>query len=161
MKTVTIALVLCGLIAAQDMSSCPMHKRKSDHQADVEKYGDEAMGFAHNKTTHHFRVSPDGGAIEISVNDVEDSENLTAIRLHLKHVALMFSNGDFSVPMFVHSTVPPGVNEMTYRRANIRYTFEEMPAGGRVRIVTDNCDALNAVHDFLVFQIQEHPIRRR
>jgi hypothetical protein len=78
------------------------------------------------------------------------------IRLHLKQIAMMFSSGDFSIPMFVHSEVPPGTTEMTDRRAQITYTFEELPAGGRVRIVTQNRDALNAIHDFLNFQIQDH-----
>jgi hypothetical protein len=76
--------------------------------------------------------------------------------MHLKHIVAMFSKGDFSIPMFVHSEVPPGVTEMKDRRAEITYTFEELPAGGRVRITTVNHDVLNAVHDFLAFQIQDH-----
>jgi hypothetical protein len=151
-----IFVVLCGLqVTAQDMKSCPMHD-KSQHQADIEKHGDMAMGFPHNKTTHHFRLSSDGGVIEVAVNDAKDSDDLQAIRMHLKHVAAMFSNGDFSVPMFVHSEVPPGVSEMKDRRADITYTFEELATGGRVRITTTNRDALNAVHDFLNFQITDH-----
>ena len=157
MKTLAIFVVLCGLrVAAQDMS-CPMHNNvKSEHQADVEKHGDMAMGFPHDKTTHHFRLSPDGGAIEVTVNDAKDAENLKAIRMHLKHIVSMFSNGDFSIPMFVHSKVPPGTTEMKDRQADITYTFEELSGGGRVRIVTQNRDALNAIHDFLNFQIQDH-----
>jgi len=58
--------------------------------------------------------------------------------------------------MFVHSQVPPGVTEMKDKRAEISYTFEELPTGGRVRIKTKNHDALNAVHDFLNFQIEDH-----
>ena len=78
------------------------------------------------------------------------------IRMHLKHITSMFSNGDFSIPMFVHSEIPPGTTEMKDRRAEIAYTFEELPTGGRVRITTTNHDALNAVHDFLNFQIADH-----
>lgn len=158
MKTPVILALFCGLqVTAQDMKSCPMHqKTKSEHQADVEKHGDEAMGFPHDKTTHHFRLLPDGAAIEVTVNDAKDLENLGMIRMHLKHVAAMFSNGDFSIPMFVHSEVPPGATEMKDRRADITYTFEELPTGGRVRITTANYDALNAVHDFLTFQITDH-----
>jgi len=133
-----------------------MHKRNSEHQLEVEKHGDEAMGFPHDKTTHHFRLSTDGGSIEVTVNDPKDTQDLTAIRGHLQHIAVMFSNGDFSVPMFIHSEVPPGVQEMKDRRADITYSFEEMPGGGRVRIATVNRDALNAVHDFLIFQIRDH-----
>ena len=36
-----------------------------DRLADVNQRGDHAMGFAHEKTTHHFRLYPDGGAIVI------------------------------------------------------------------------------------------------
>jgi hypothetical protein len=155
MKTLAIALMLCGLSFSQDMASCPMHN-KSKHQADVETHGDAAMGFPHDKTTHHFRLSVDGGAIEVTVNDSKDTDDLQAIREHLKHIAVMFSNGDFSVPMFVHSEVPPGVSEMKDRKTDIIYTFEETPTGGKVRIATANRDALNAVHDFLIFQIRDH-----
>ena len=115
-----------------------------------------AMGFPHDKTTHHFRLLPDGGAIEVTVNDAKDTDDLQMIRMHLKHITAMFSNGDFSVPMFVHSEVPPGATEMKDRRADITYTFEELPLGGRIRITTTNRDALNAVHDFLNFQITDH-----
>jgi hypothetical protein len=158
MKTLVIFALFCGLqLAAQDMKSCPMHKdTKSDHQANIEKHGDEAMGFPHDKTTHHFRLLPDGGAIEVTVNDAKDVENLRMIRMHLKHITAMFSNGDFSIPMFVHGEIPPGTTEMKDRRADIAYTFEELPAGGSVRIATTNHDALNAVHDFLSFQIADH-----
>jgi hypothetical protein len=45
---------------------------------------------------------------------------------------------------------------MKDRRADISYTFEELATGGRVRITTTNRDALNAVHDFLNFQISDH-----
>jgi hypothetical protein len=158
MKALAIFALFCGLqLAAQDMKSCPMHEQtKSDHQSDVEKHGDMAMGFPHDQTTHHFRLLPGGGTIEVTVNDAKDAENLGMIRTHLKHVASMFSNGDFSVPMFVHSETPPGTTEMKDRRADIAYTFEELPTGGRVRITTTNRDALNAVHDFLNFQIADH-----
>lgn len=161
MKIVIALLLFFGLqLVAQDMQSCPMHKEhmkaESQHQADVEKHGDEAMGFPHDGTTHHFRLLPDGGAIEVTVNDTKDSQNVQAIRSHLTRIVGMFGNGDFSIPMFVHSQVPPGVSEMKERRGEISYSFEELPDGGRVRIKTSNRDALNAIHDFLIFQIQDH-----
>jgi hypothetical protein len=161
MKTIIAVLLFGGLqLAAQDMQSCPMHKQHtkevSQHQADVEKHGDEAMGFPHDKTTHHFRLYSDGGAIEVTANDSNDSQNMQAILLHLTHIATMFSNGEFSIPMFVHDQVPPGVPVMKEKHAEISYSFEELPAGGRVRIKTTNPDALKAIHDFLRFQIEDH-----
>jgi hypothetical protein len=161
MKTVIAFLILGALhLAAQDMQSCPTHKehmkQAAQHQADVEKHGDEAMGFPHDKTTHHFRLYSDGGAIEVSVNDNQDSQNLQAIRSHLTHIVTMFSNGEFSIPMFIHDRVPPGVSMMKVKRADISYSFEELPAGGEVRIKTANPDALKAIHEFLRFQIADH-----
>jgi hypothetical protein len=79
---IVIALFLfCGpQLVVQDMQSCPMHKEhmkaESQHQADVAKHGDEAMGFPHDGTTHHFRLLPDDGAIEVTVNDSKDTQNV-------------------------------------------------------------------------------------
>ncbi len=161
MKTVIVFLLVCGLrLTAQDMQSCPMHdehmKAASQHQADVEKHGDQAMGFPHDKTTHHFRLYADGGAIEVTANDGKDSQNIEAIRSHLTHIAAMFSDGNFSIPMFVHDQVPPGVPVMKENHSQISYNFEELSMGGRVRIKTANPEALKAVHDFLQFQIDDH-----
>jgi hypothetical protein len=161
MKTVVTFLFLCGLqLAAQDMQSCPMHKEQmagtSQHQADVEKQGDEVMGFPHDKTVHHFRLYSDGGAIEVTVTDSSDSQNVQAIQSHLAHITVLFSNGDFSIPMFVHDQTPPGVPAMKENRAEISYSFEPLPTGGRVRIKTTNPEALKATHDFLRFQIKDH-----
>jgi hypothetical protein len=161
MKTV-IAFLMFGVLqlASQDMQSCPMHKEHvkeaGEHQTDVEKHGDEAMGFPHAKTVHHFRLYSDGGAIEVTVNDDKDSPNLQAIRSHLTHIVTMFSNGEFSIPMFIHDQVPPGVPVMKEKGAEISYTFEELLAGGKVRIKTTNPEALKAIHDFLRFQIADH-----
>jgi hypothetical protein len=159
---IVIAFLMFGALqlAAHDMESCPMHKEHmkeaGQHQADVEKHGDEAMGFPHDKTTHHFRLYSDGGAIEVIVNDNKDSQNLRAIRSHLTHTVTMFSNGEFSIPMFVHDQVPPGVPVMKEKHTEISYSFEELPAGGRVRIKTENRDVLDAIHEFLRFQIADH-----
>jgi hypothetical protein len=68
----------------------------------------------------------------------------------------MFSNGEFSIPIFVHDHVLPGVPVMKDKRAEISYTFEEFPTGGRVRIKTTNVNALKAIQDFLRFQIEDH-----
>jgi hypothetical protein len=38
----------------------------------------------------------------------------------------------------------------------IRSMSNQSGGGGRVRIATANRDALNAVHDFVIYQIQDH-----
>src|SRR5208282_6125818 len=87
-----------------DMQSCPMHKQhttETSHHAVVEEHGDQAMGFSHDATTHHFRMAANGGAIEVTANDPNDKPSTEAIRSHLSQIAVMFGNGDFSTPMFV------------------------------------------------------------
>ena len=139
-----------------DMRDCPMHAQQPAHKEVVESHGDQAMGFSHDKTTHHFRMMADGGAIEVTVNDPNDKVNTTAIRSHLSHIAMMFSNGDFSTPMFIHDGIPPGVTTMKLVRTAIQYTYNEMPTGAMVRIKSDDPIAVASIHDFLRFQIKEH-----
>jgi hypothetical protein len=76
--------------------------------------------------------------------------------MHLGHIAQVFQNGDFDIPMFVHDTVPPGMTEMKTLRKTIDYSFEETPNGGRIVISSKNKEALTAIHRFLRFQIEEH-----
>lgn len=114
------------------------------------------MGFSHEKSSHHFRLLLDGGAIEVIANEPDDSATRDEIRAHLTHIAQMFTEGNFQLPMFIHDKVPPGVPVLESKRAAISYTFEPTPTGGRVRIATADKDALGAIHQFLAFQIDDH-----
>jgi len=120
------------------------------------KRGDQAMGFSQEKTTHHFRLFKDGGAIEVTAKDPKDTASRDEIRQHLSHITQMFAAGNFNVPMLIHATTPPGVPTMKDLRDQIRYVFQEMDSGARIRISTTNPQALAAIHSFLRFQIEEH-----
>lgn len=133
-------------------TECPMH----DAHAKMEERGEKGMGFSQTSTAHHFLINPNGGTIEVSVKDPSDAADRDAIRMHLGHIAKAFQSGDFDIPMFVHDTVPPGVPEMRRLQKEIQYTFEESPSGGRVVISSANQDAVEAIHKFLKFQIEEH-----
>ncbi len=126
------------------------------HHAAVSERGDHVMGFDHEKTTHHFRLSKQGGAIEVTANDATDTASRDAIRSHLSHIARMFSEGDFQAPMLIHDRVPPGVPVMQRKKAVIGWKYEDMPSGGRVLVTTADTEALSAVHEFLRFQIEDH-----
>ena len=128
----------------------------ADHHSGVNSRGDQAMGFSHDKTTHHFLLRSDGGVIAIEANDPMDTESRDEIRQHLTHIAGMFSAGNFEAPMFIHDQVPPGVPVMKSLKTRITYKFELLEHGGQVRIVTKDSEAVKAVHDFLRFQITDH-----
>lgn len=126
------------------------------HHADVNTRGDEVMGFDHEKTTHRFHLTSDGGAIEVEANDPKDTASRDQIREHLSHIAQMFADGDFTAPMLIHAQTPPGVAAMKRLRAKIQYRFEETERGGQIRITTTNREALAAIYEFLRFQITDH-----
>ncbi len=114
------------------------------------------MGFSHETTTHHFRLTPSGGAIEVTANDPNDAKSREQIRMHLTHITKLFSAGDFNVPMFIHDTNPPGAATMSKLRDQIRYQWKETPRGATIRIFSKNQDAVEAIHQFLRFQITDH-----
>jgi hypothetical protein len=58
--------------------------------------------------------------------------------------------------MLIHDQTPPGVPILQRLKAEITYKFENTDQGARVRIMTKNAEALNAIHEFLRFQIKEH-----
>src|SRR5882724_8009176 len=126
------------------------------HHDAVNQRGDHVMGFSHEKTTHHFRLYKDGGAIEVTANDAKDTDSRDQIRMHLGHIAKMFAAGDFNAPMLVHDRVPPGVPTLQKLKADVQYRFEQTDRGATIRIETANPEALKALHEFLRFQIEDH-----
>ena len=129
---------------------------ETSSQHDMEHHGEDVMGFSQTKTAHHFFLTKDGGVIEVTAKDPKDTVSQNQIRMHLPHIATAFASGDFTDPMEVHDQTPPGVPTMKRLKAQIQYKYEETNTGGRVLIHTDNTKAIEAIHDFLRFQIREH-----
>jgi hypothetical protein len=124
-----------------------------DHHGSAES----VMGFDQERTSHHFFLFTDGGAIDVSVKDGSDTKNREAIRSHLPHIAVMFGSGNFNAPMLVHDSANvPGTKVLTSRKEAVRYQYVETPNGGRVNVITRDREALEALHSFLKFQIAEH-----
>src|SRR5215207_10111704 len=118
----------------RDKNSCPMHKKhmaeaQDRHMRELNERGDAAMGFDQVKTTHHFRLLRDGGAIEVEANDPGDRASTDQVRRHLEHISGMFAAGDFSTPFAVHARTPSGVSDMERLKAAITYTYEETARG--------------------------------
>ncbi len=145
--TAALAFIAIGAVAAE---------QNHDQHAQMNQRGAQVMGFDQEKTTHHFYLYSEGGAIDVAVNDVADKTNLDAIRAHLPHIAMLFSEGNFEAPMLVHDTNVPGTAKMGMLKDYITYKYAETPKGGRVNIITTDPEALAAVHAFLKFQITDH-----
>jgi hypothetical protein len=132
------------------------HMAQLRKQAEMKKRGNAAMGFDQDETTHHFLLSPNGGSIQVEVNDNADTASRDAIRSHLKSISEQFTNGDFSAPFATHNETIPGVATMQRLKSKIQYGYEEKPGGGVVRIQSKDRSAIEAVHSFLQYQINEH-----
>jgi hypothetical protein len=145
--TVALVLIAVSLVTAQ---------QDLDQHHQMNQHGAQVMGFDQEKTTHHFYLYADGGAIDVAVNDASDKTNLDAIRAHLPHIATMFSHGNFDAPMLVHDTNVPGTVEMAKLKDRINYKYAQTSKGGRVIIIATDAEALKAVHAFLKFQITDH-----
>jgi TusA-related sulfurtransferase len=107
-------------------------------------------------TTHHFHLLRTGGTIEVVADNPSDAQSLKAIRNHMAMIAGLFSQSDFSLPMFIHANTPPGIETMKRLRTEITYHAEDTPRGAQVRITTKDPEALRAIHRFLRFQIEDH-----
>ncbi len=168
---VLAALVAACFVSAPSYSQAQPNSQKGNPKSDattpspghdahsaMNARGESAkgMGFSQNSTVHHFLLKPDGGVIQVEVKDSSDTANRDILRAHLTHTAREFSRGNFALPMFVHDSIPPGTAAMKRLRKKIVYTYEETSAGARVVIKTADTAALDAIHDFLRYQIREH-----
>jgi hypothetical protein len=153
-----LAILFCGLIFGNGSIGAQAGGQSAadDHHKGVNSRGDHAMGFSHEKTTHHFRLRDNGGVIEVTANDAADVASRDQIRRHLRHIALKFKQGDFDAPAFIHDKEPPGVSTMKRLSERIEYRCDEIENGARVVISSNDREAVAAVHEFLRFQIADH-----
>ena len=150
MKTaLAIVLLIATALAQHDMSH-------HDHSADVKQHGAEAMGFDQDRTTHHFVLTKAGGYVQATANSEKDTKSIAQVRTHLQEQQKKFAAGDFGAPEHTHGRVPPGVSTMQKLKAQMRYDYEPIDRGARLRITSLNSQAVSAIHDFLRFQISDH-----
>ena len=154
--------VAVALLMASQHPQMPAGMSHEEHLKQMQKEealkhrGAEAMGFDQDATTHHFRLTATGGAIEVTVKDRADETTIAAIRSHLRSIAGEFADGHFDKPFQTHGEIPPGVVEMQKSGRKITYRYEDLGEGGAVRITAKDARSLDAIHAFLRYQITEH-----
>ena len=155
----SVLLFTSSLFAQHDMPpgmTHEQHRAQMKKEAEMKERGNAAMGYDQDKTTHHFLLRADGGAVQVESNDAADTASRDAIRAHLKQISEQFAQGDFSAPFATHNEMVPGVETMQKLKAKIKYAYEERPQGAAVTIKSSDKKAVAAVHDFLRYQIKEH-----
>src|SRR5438270_10525905 len=148
-------LILTSTLTLQPQGTAAPPQDHSKHEK-MEHRGNQGMGFAQNKITHHFLLRKDGGAIQVTANSADDTSSKDEIQMHLHHITHAFKSRDFNIPMFVHDKTPPGVDTMKKLKDQIKYKYESAESGGRVVISSANVEAVAAIHQFLKFQTTEH-----
>ena len=143
-----IVLAACARDSASDAS-------EDTSFAALQARGHEAMGVDQYTSQHRFAPLPDGGRIELQ-RDTGDTAGVATIRAHMRDIAGRFSQGDFSIPGFVHAQEVPGTRVMAEKKAAITYDARDLPGGAEVRIRTADPDAVAAIHEFLAFQRGDH-----
>lgn len=123
--------------------------------AALQARGHDAMGVDQYTSWHRFEPLPDGGRIELQ-RDTADTAGVATIRAHMRDIAGRFSQGDFSIPGFVHAQEVPGTRVMAEKKAAISYEAHDLPGGAEVRIRTEDPEAAAAIHEFLAFQRGDH-----
>jgi hypothetical protein len=151
-----ISYVLIGLLAINLTSALLIRAQTQKQMDEMNMRGDKHMGFDHLKTTHHFLLAKDGGAIQVEANDARDTASRDQIRGHLRHITMMFSEGNFEIPILIHEKTPPGSETMQKLKEEISYKYRQTDRGALIQISTSNPQALQAIHEFLKFQIKEH-----
>ena len=149
-------LVLTACLLGAGLATTAARAQDHQHNDALNERGKRFMGFDQEATTHHFVVTKDGGRVEVTAKDPADASSISQIRQHLRHIAHLFGEGDFSTPALVHDQKVPGVAAMKAAGKAITYTFEEIDRGGHVRIAATTPAAVAAVHEFLRFQIKDH-----
>ena len=137
------------MVAALALAQHQVHHPTGAHGAAV-------MGFSQTETSHHFRLSPAGGSIEVHVHDAANTALRNSVTDHLRTITKGFSAGDFAASIAVHGTQPPGVDVLRAKKNALTYAFEESERGGRIIVQTADAEALRALHEFLRYQIREH-----
>lgn len=147
--------VLTALAIVIGTSALAAQHTHATHAA-MNARGAKAMGFDQSLASHHFVLTAGGGDIEVQANDASDAGTRAKIQAHLETISQQFKDGNFASPIETHAELPPGAADMIRLRSDIDYTFQALPAGGRVSIAARGAGALDAVHAFLRYQIQEH-----
>ena len=154
MKAWMAAMALTAAVMAAPEAARAQHAGH-DHAA-MNARGAVAMGFDQARATHHFRLTPEGGRIEVQANEKADEDTTRRVRAHLQAIRTQFAAGDFRAPRHTHAEDPPGVVVLKRLRSRIEYKFLPLDGGGRVVFSTRDPEALSAIHAFLRYQIREH-----
>jgi len=136
------------------MSHMGMNMRMN--QMDMMKRGDIGMGFNQSEISHQFVITPDGGKIIVTALNNNDTQTIGEIKNHISNIQKLFSEGNFTIPFFVHAQKVPGTDIMKNKKDLIDYSIAELKNGSSLILTTNDKKVVDAISQFMKFQATEH-----
>jgi hypothetical protein len=137
-KSPYVLALTCLLLAFDPGRVSGQTDHSHDHHTEMNSRGDHEMGFSHEKTTYHFRLYTDVGSIDVEVNDPQDTATRDQIQMHLSHIARMFADGNFRVPMLISRSGPTRRSHVAAAQSSDILSIRKNRLGRSVRIAATN-----------------------
>lgn len=161
----SLVVLLWGLFAVifaqTDHGTMNHAEHDSGHtieDADFAEREQAVMPFDLNATLHIFEDTATGGVQRVVVDDPADSENISLIRSHLKEEAVLFAQGIFADPSYLHGETMPGLADLKAAGAAglLEVTYRELPNGAQIVYTSEDKDVVIALHLWFQAQVVDH-----
>lgn len=151
-----LGLLFVTMILALSGCSHPPPSGSQTVQHHVHHMSPMVMPFDMAKTLHIFKMSEQGGTLQVIVRDPQWTEQVALIRLHLKHEAMEFQQGNYSDPATLHGGDMPGLKELMQGAVDIKVSYQDITDGGEINFETNDLHLLTAIHRWFGAQLSEH-----
>ena len=155
-SAVAAAVLVVGGIAAGVAWEAVTGEGGAARQQEVAARGAEVMRFDLERTTHVFEKRPGGGVQTVVADDPDDEAEVRKVRTHLREEAEAFAAGDYEDPAAIHGTEMPGLAELKAGANGMGVSYEDVPAGGRIRYTTGDEELVRALHAWFDAQVSDH-----
>ncbi len=125
-------------------------------EIDVNARFSKAMGTDVNKVVQHYYLVKNGGVIEFTAKDPNDTVSIAAIQKYLDLQRDQLEKGKVDVDADVHGKIPDGLLVVKRMRGEITFYTVKSDNGAVLRMFSVNEQARQAIHEFMKFQITEH-----
>jgi hypothetical protein len=133
-----------------------MNMNMNINQTEMMKRGDIGMGFNQTEISHQFVITPNGGKIIVTALDNNDTQTIGQIKNHINDIQKLFSEGNFTIPFFVHAEKVLGTDVMKNKKDLIDYSIAELKNGSSLILTTNDKEVVDAISQFMKFQATEH-----
>ena len=118
----------------------------------------EPIHYDRHRVVHHFYLYPDGGMMTLVVTDPADTETRKAVRTFVQRVSQLMVMGNLALLRDQFGQGVPGLDriaEARARKATITVRSSTPDEGSQIIFSTADPVTIQALHEFLRFQIDD------